>query len=149
MMEPREGEQNEDTHIMTSVETILGTGAYMEGTLKVQGDARIEGHFKGKIQVDGNLTVGESGQVEGEIHAKNAIVNGHVKGELYVEEKVEFQANARFEGEVECKGLIVHDGVTFDGTCYMSKKKSQRSADFLMEPGETGEPTYAPEPREA
>ncbi len=145
MMNPF-GPQNEGTQGMTPVETILGTGAYMEGTLRVQGDARIEGHFKGKIQVDGNLTVGEHGQVEGEIHAKNAVVNGYVKGELYVEEKVEFQANARFEGEVECKGLIVHDGVTFDGTCYMSKKKSQQPEPFLAEPGETGEPRYAPEP---
>ncbi len=130
---------------MTPVETILGTGAYMEGILRVQGDARIEGHFKGKIQVDGNLTVGEHGRVEGEIYAKNAVVNGHVKGELFVEEKVEFQANARFEGEVECKGLIVHDGVTFDGTCYMSKKKSKSPESLLVDNGEAGEPSYAPE----
>ncbi len=120
----------------TPGETLLGTGAEFEGTLRVKGDVRIEGKFKGTIHVDGNLSVGKQGEVSAEVYAKNAVISGHIKGNLYIQEKVEFMSGARFEGEVECKGLVVHDGVIFDGNCRMSKRKGKSAKESPVLPME-------------
>jgi len=127
-------------------ETLLGTGAEFEGTLRVKGDVRIEGKFKGTVHVDGNLYVGKQGEVNAEVYAKNAVISGYVKGNLYIQEKVEFMSGARFEGEVECKGLVVHDGVIFDGNCRMSKRKGKPSKENPVLPIDKEAPTPSQKP---
>ncbi|MCD6087152.1 MAG: polymer-forming cytoskeletal protein [Candidatus Hydrothermae bacterium] len=105
------------------MDTVLGAGSEIEGTISVRGGMRIDGKFKGNLNVQGTLVVGKSGSLDGEIHAKEAVIGGTLKGKVRIDEKIEFQTGATFEGELVCKGLIVQEGVKFDGTCSMSKRE--------------------------
>ena len=104
------------------LDTVVGVGTEFEGTIKVKGGVRIDGTFKGKLNVQGLLAVGKSGHVDAEIQVKDASIAGRVKGNAKIEEKVEFLSGARFEGDLVCKGLVIQEGVIFDGSCSMSKQ---------------------------
>jgi cytoskeletal protein CcmA (bactofilin family) len=105
------------------VDTVIGAGAKFDGNLEIQGGIRIDGKLKGNLKVQGLLVIGKTGQVEGEIFAKDALVGGIVLGKIRVENKIEFQSGASFEGELVCKGLVIQEGVKFDGTCSMTKEQ--------------------------
>ncbi len=105
------------------MDTVLGAGSEIEGTIIVRGGVRIDGKFKGTLRVQGTLVVGRSGNLDGEIFAKEAVIGGTLKGKVKIDEKIEFQTGATFEGELVCKGLIVQEGVKFDGTCSMTKRE--------------------------
>jgi cytoskeletal protein CcmA (bactofilin family) len=104
------------------LDTVVGAGTEFEGNIKVKGGVRIDGTFKGKLNVQGLLAVGKSGHVDAEVQVKDASIAGRVKGNAKVEEKVEFLSGARFEGDLVCKGLVIQEGVIFDGSCSMSKQ---------------------------
>ena len=106
------------------LDTIIGPGTQVEGTINVHGGVRIDGKFTGTLKVEGLLVVGKSGSLEGEIFVKNAAIAGKVKGKTMIEEKVELQSGAKFDGELTCKGLVIEEGVIFDGSCTMSKKEA-------------------------
>ncbi len=103
------------------MDTVLGPGSELEGTLVVKGSARLDGRFKGTVRVHGHLVVGKTGVVEGEITARSAVIAGNIHAKVDIAEKIEFESGARFRGEVTCKGLVVHEGVIFDGQCQMSR----------------------------
>ncbi len=107
----------------TKLDTIVGQGTVFEGNITIDGSARIDGKFKGKIEAKGTVVVGKNGKVEGDVIAKNAVIGGEVKGTIKVQDRVEFETGARFDGEVYCKTLVVQEGVTFDGSCSMTKKE--------------------------
>jgi len=107
------------------MDTILGQGAELEGNISVLGSARVDGKFKGNLKVQGTLIVGKTGNLDGEISAKNAVIGGTIKGKLKIEEKVVFESTARFTGELTCKSIVIEEGVIFDGNCTMSAKPSQ------------------------
>ncbi len=108
------------------MDTIIGQGAEMEGTISILGSARIDGRFKGTLKVQGSLIVGKTGLIDGEITAKNAVIGGNIKGKLHIEEKVVFESTARFNGELTCKSIVIEEGVVFDGNCTMSQKTHPR-----------------------
>ena len=49
---------------MSKDATFLGKGTEFEGKLKFHGTLRIDGYFKGEIEADGNLIVGEDAKIE-------------------------------------------------------------------------------------
>lgn len=112
--------------IEEKMDTIIGQGAEMEGTISVLGSARVDGRFKGTLKVQGALIVGKTGVIDGEISAKNGVIGGVIKGKLNVEEKVVFESTARFTGELTCKAIVIEEGVIFDGNCSMSSKTSHK-----------------------
>ncbi|MEO0229085.1 MAG: polymer-forming cytoskeletal protein [candidate division WOR-3 bacterium] len=116
----------ENKIIEEKMDTIIGQGAEMEGTISVLGSARVDGRFKGTLRVQGALIVGKTGVIDGEISAKNGVIGGVIKGKLHIEEKVVFESTARFNGELTCKAIVIEEGVVFDGNCSMSSKPSHK-----------------------
>jgi cytoskeletal protein CcmA (bactofilin family) len=106
------------------LDTVVGAGSEFEGNITVKGGVRIDGAFKGTLEVQGLLAVGKSGSLDADVHVKDASIAGRVKGNARVDEKVEFLTGARFEGDLVCKGLVIQEGVIFDGSCSMSKQRS-------------------------
>ena len=99
--------------------TIIGKGSVLEGTLKVESGIRIDGKVKGDIKTKESLFIGTQGEVEGEIVAKNAIVGGKVVGKIHATGKIVLESRAIFHGEMKAARLIIDDGAIFDGQCTM------------------------------
>ncbi|MBD3317465.1 MAG: polymer-forming cytoskeletal protein [Chitinivibrionales bacterium] len=106
--------------------SIFGEGTHFEGTVNAPHSIRIEGSFKGKIQTTEDLSVGASGHIEAEIHAKNAIIGGKVVGNITVENRIELEANSSLIGDLKARDLIINEGAVFHGNCSMNAGQGEK-----------------------
>lgn len=114
--------------------TIIGKGSIVEGSIKVQSSLRIDGRVKGDITATDSLVIGREGEVEGEIRVKNAIVGGRIKGKVFASGKVVLEAKSSFNGEVKASKLVIDEGAVFDGVCSMSAIRSPLLIPILRNP---------------
>ena len=103
------------------VHTLLGPGAKFDGKLIFQGVLRIDGEFKGDIETEDTLIIGESGEVNASISVGRLILRGSFSGSARIKQKAEMFSKARFMGDIETPGLMIEDGVLFEGQCRMNK----------------------------
>lgn len=89
----------------------------IEGNLSFKGSFRIDGHFKGKIDSESILIVGESGKVEADIKIGYVIINGEIKGNIQAREKVEINASGRVIGSIITPKLVVEEGAYLETNC--------------------------------
>lgn len=101
------------------LDTIIGKGTKIEGTIKVQGATRIDGIITGKLESDDVVTIGPDGEVKAEVKARAIIVGGKVEGNLEADEKIELQAKAELHGDLISKSLLVEHGAVFHGMSKM------------------------------
>lgn len=108
--------------------TIIGEGITIEsGKIKGNGDVRIDGSFSGNIDLEGNLIIGTSGNVEADIHSQDALIAGTVKGNIVVSDTLHLTESAQLIGEVECNKMIMDEDATFNGHCIMKDANSKTS----------------------
>ena len=121
--------------------TCIGSGGRCEGTLRVQGDLRIDCEFRGDLETDGGVTVGESGSVEGDIRAREVEIRGAVVGNVVARRQLVLYAGARLHGDVETACLEVQRHAFFQGTTAMTQPhestRSAASRDDLSSPAES------------
>ncbi len=101
------------------LDTIIGKGSKVEGSLIVEGSTRIDGTLNGKLISNDMVTIGTSGEVKADIKAKSIIVGGKVHGNLEALEKIELQAKAEFKGDLVAKSLLIEHGALFHGSSRM------------------------------
>lgn len=105
--------------------TLIGEGTSFQGTIVVPHSMRIDGGFKGKIEVNENITIGASGIVEADIKAKSAIIVGRVVGNLHIDDRVEIKGTASVVGDLRTRELIIDEGAIFHGNCNMEHHKGE------------------------
>lgn len=96
-----------------------------KGDLKFKGSFRIDGCFKGKIDSDSILIVGENGKVEADIKAGYMIVNGEIKGHIQASEKIEINSTGRIIGTIITPKLVVEEGAYLEANCQTTDKAPQ------------------------
>ena len=99
--------------------SILSAGVKIEGRIYSQGNMRIDGQIRGDIVVNGNLTMGDTSDIEGEVKAKNVTVSGKVHGLLTVNEKLILESTSKLVGDLNAKILVVEEGAKFEGNSIM------------------------------
>jgi cytoskeletal protein CcmA (bactofilin family) len=97
----------------------IGKGTYIEGNIKTESSLRVDGIVKGKLICKNTLTLGENGQIEGDVEASNAIIGGKIKGKIIVGDKLVLESKSSLKGELKAKKLIIDEGAVFDGTSDM------------------------------
>jgi len=100
--------------------TIIGKGSAVDGTLKVQSSLRVDGRIKGQVSTTDSLVIGKDGEIEGEIRVKNAIVGGKIKGKIFASGKVVLESKSSFYGELKTSKLVIDEGAIFEGVCSMT-----------------------------
>src|SRR4051794_41814285 len=58
----------------------LDSGSHLEGELRFETSFRVDGKFTGSVVSDGDLMVGEGGEIEGEISVGRIFVSGTIRG---------------------------------------------------------------------
>jgi len=99
--------------------SIIGKGTEFKGTLKDKESIRIDGKFEGKIQVEGNVIVGQDAVIKADIQAKSISIGGKVTGNVDCQEKVEIFPSGSLEGKVKASDLTIAEGAFFNGECKM------------------------------
>ena len=101
----------------------IGKGTVVEGNVSTESSIRIDGKIKGSLTCKNTLTIGENGEIEGDVKAVNAIIGGRVKVKVIIQEKLVLESKSSLNGELKAKKLIIDEGATFDGTSNMVTEK--------------------------
>ena len=106
---------------------LIGAGTVFEGKLRTPGSIRVDGRVVGEITAAQNVLIGGSGDVEGNVSAKNVTVGGKMKGTILAQEKLVFETRAVVRGDIRASKLVIDEGALFDGKCVMSEAKQTAS----------------------
>ena len=101
-------------------ETVIGSNTSFVGTMKSDGNIRIDGRVEGDIEILGNLIIGETGQVIATLKAQNVHVSGAVKGEITAVEQLEISPTGKVWGDITTAALHIEPGGLFRGQSAMS-----------------------------
>lgn len=103
----------------------------IKGELNFKGSFRIDGHFKGKIDSDTMLIIGESGKLDADVMIGYMVIDGEVKGNIQATERVEIHSHGRVIGTITTPKLIVEEGAYLEATCQTTDKLPLQSPDKL------------------
>lgn len=114
------GNQNKTTSYEKAT-TIIGEDAVLESAVfKSSGTVRIDGTYKGKLEINGDLIVDSKGVIDGTIDAYHALIAGRVSGDIRCTDEIHLASTANVKGNIYCTNLIVDDGALFNGSSTMS-----------------------------
>lgn len=117
------------------IATLLGGGSRFEGKLTFDAPLRIDGSYRGHIQSDSVLVIGEGADVEGTIAVATVIVRGGVlRGRVVAKDAIEVYAPARVVGELHSPSVFLDKGVAFQGNCRMDAVSDADVRALLDEP---------------
>ncbi|HSV97948.1 MAG TPA: polymer-forming cytoskeletal protein [Spirochaetota bacterium] len=122
------------------VNSIIGEGSEFKGEFTVNGLLRIDGRFKGTIETDGKVLIGQSGEATTDIHARVVVIGGVVRGNIFATERVIMLATGKLHGNIITPSLVMEDGVIFDGNCVINKRPDQLAELQHARPEHLGEP---------
>ncbi|HEY1016629.1 MAG TPA: polymer-forming cytoskeletal protein [Herpetosiphonaceae bacterium] len=101
-------------------ETVIGSNTTFVGTLKSDGNIRIDGSVEGEIEVLGNLIIGATGRVIATLKAANIHVSGAVKGTVVATEQLEISPSGKVWGDISAASLHIEPGGLFRGQSAMT-----------------------------
>jgi cytoskeletal protein CcmA (bactofilin family) len=113
-MKEKERKREYDEHKITG---FFDKDTEFNGEMTFRGSFRIDGQFKGTINSDSMLVVGEQGKVEADIKIGYLVISGEVKGTVRATDRVEVQAHGRVIGTVITPTLIVQEGAFLEANC--------------------------------
>ena len=125
-----EGGRSEET-------TIISRGVKIEGKITTEGNIRVDGDIKGDIISQNNVTVGESGQVNGQINANMITIGGKVIGTVTAKEKLALESKGDLKGDILTKILMVEAGAKFEGNSKMGDSRNIPEIKDTNKPGTT------------
>jgi cytoskeletal protein CcmA (bactofilin family) len=107
------------------LETIIGQDTIVQGTLKSKGSIRVDGRLEGGILEAAGVIIGTTGQVQGDVNAKNIIIGGKVTGNVTASQSLEIQTKAQVLGDIHTAVLSINEGSLFEGHCIMSAEQNK------------------------
>jgi cytoskeletal protein CcmA (bactofilin family) len=120
--------------------TIISNGVKLEGKITSGGSIRVDGTILGDVISQGNITVGEHGDVNGQINAAIITIGGKVVGSVNAKEKLVLESKANLKGDLFTKILVVEAGARFDGKSNMGDVKgvSSPNTSFVKDENKPG-----------
>lgn len=105
----------------------LDSGSHVEGELRFDASFRVDGKLTGTVISEGDLIVGEGGEVEGDLQVGQIFVSGTVRGTVRAARRIQISATGKVRAEIDTPSLVVEDGAFFEGRCSMPRE-GQRAA---------------------
>jgi cytoskeletal protein CcmA (bactofilin family) len=114
-----------------SAPTVLGPRAKLVGELSGDEDIVVEGRIEGKIRAERRVTVGPSGEVQGDVLARSVLVAGAVRGQIVASERAELAASAVVDGTVQAPKVVIAEGAHLQGSVVMTVGPSESRSDSV------------------
>jgi len=118
-----------DTADLNSPGTVIGKGVYLEAArITGQESVRIDGVYKGTIEIEGNLVLSDSGSIIGDVSANYFLVAGEINGNVKCATKLHFASTAKVMGDIQTPSLIVDEGSQVTGRYLVGVSKLPQEA---------------------
>ena len=121
-------------------ETVLSNQIKLEGRLQSTSNIRFDGEMNGDLTTEGDLSVGEGGQVKGNVGGRNVVVGGSIQGNVNTTGRLEILATGKVFGDIVVGSLIIDEGGILRGK---SAVHSDESAASTVSVGMRPEPVAA------
>ncbi len=99
----------------------LDRGSHLRGELQFDTHFRVHGRFSGQVSTEGELIVGEGGEVEGDLRVGQIVISGVVRGTIRASGRIHITATGKVFADVDTPSLLVDDGAFLEGHCTMSR----------------------------
>jgi cytoskeletal protein CcmA (bactofilin family) len=130
-MKDRPRELNE-----TKLAGLIDMESEFKGDLTFKGSFRIEGSFKGTINSDSLLVIGERGKVEADVKVGELVINGEIRGTLQASERIEVHNKGRVFGTLLTPTLVVEEGAYLEASCQTKGAAKPAPVPPAKEPGQ-------------
>ncbi len=102
---------------------VLEVDANFQGNLSFKDavNLHISGHFEGKLETKGELTIGEKAVVKADILGERILIAGHVTGDVTASSEIRISATAKLLGNIQTPSLVIEKCGVFHGLCIMLK----------------------------
>ncbi|WP_265946772.1 bactofilin family protein [Dechloromonas sp. A34] len=121
------GKKN-DSKPQGRIDSLIGAGTRVEGSIRFSGGLRIDGEVSGSVEAtegaSSTLVLSEHARVEGGISVAHLVSNGTVVGSVSVSESLEMQSKARIVGDVDYAMIEMHQGAVIEGRLVHQGAKS-------------------------
>jgi cytoskeletal protein CcmA (bactofilin family) len=97
--------------------TVIAEDIEITGSLKGGTNIRLDGKLSGDLTAAGDVTLGHTGNIQGNLVVGSVSVLGRIQGNIQAEDRVELRGTAKLNGDLKAKRLVVEDGCTFVGHC--------------------------------
>ena len=93
--------------------SFIGSGMQVVGSVDSPGVVRVAGSVVGNVNAAKQVLVARGGRVDGDVHAREAVLDGEITGSI-VAERVEVQSSAVIHGDITTPKLMIHEGAVLD-----------------------------------
>jgi cytoskeletal protein CcmA (bactofilin family) len=100
----------------------LDSGSHMKGELRFDTSFRVDGKFTGNVISEGDLMVGEGGEIEGDVAVGRVFISGTIRGSLRASRRVQIAPSGKVFADLETPSLEIEDGALFEGRCSMVRE---------------------------
>ena len=105
--------------------TVIGEGMTLEAVRMTGSESvRVDGVYKGNIEIDGSLVLGDSGSIIGDVDASYFLIAGEMTGNVKCHTQLHFASTARVVGDIEAQSLIVDEGSQVTGRYRIGEPKT-------------------------
>jgi cytoskeletal protein CcmA (bactofilin family) len=119
------------------VASLVSSDITVEGDVIGDGELHLDGTVRGDVRV-ARLTIGETGQVEGAIHAEAVEVRGRVIGTVTAKQ-VRLYGTAHIDGDITHEQLSIETGAFFQGRSLKFQRPPQPKTEPKPEPAAQAE----------
>jgi cytoskeletal protein CcmA (bactofilin family) len=112
----------------------LDNGSHVQGELHFETSFRVDGKFTGKVSSEGDLIVGDGGEIDGDVSVGQVFVSGTVKGTIQASRKVQISPRGKVFADIETPSLVIEDGAYFEGRCAMVREGAKAAVPKLVAP---------------
>ena len=127
----------------TTFDTLVSENTEVKGDITSKGVIRIDGKVTGSINVQGDLFIGGTALIKGDITASNIHIAGNVEGNIFSSGVLKLLVTSKLTGDIQVKSFVCEEGSLFEGTCrmadsskslLMSQKKEYKKSEAINEP---------------
>ena len=95
--------------------TYIAKGSKISGKLTGKGNYVFCGEVEGDCDIEGPVTLADSGHWKGTLKATDVIVAGTVEGDVVASQRVEILGSARIAGSLSGNSIAVAEGAVIEG----------------------------------
>ena len=99
----------------------LSAGCELVGDFMGEGSFECSGSFEGKIDLSGDVIIGQSGTAEAQLKASSISIDGRLHGDATGTEKVQVGASGHVEGNLRAPAVQFIEGAFFEGNVEMRR----------------------------
>lgn len=99
--------------------TIIGNTIIIDGEVTGDEDLVVQGTVKGRVSLNQNIVIEDSGVLEANVETSTITILGTVTGDIAATDRAELKSNCRVVGDIRAPRVLIADGASFKGNVDM------------------------------